>query len=336
MLTVLGIGLFLCIGKPCSWVRCMDTKMKNILLLIGLCALTLFLVFISKTTSDESIDAFGFGECVGIIRIDGEIITGDTPNVPFRGGPVGSESIVKKLEQIKESNNIKAIVVVIDSPGGSVVASHEIYNALKEIDKPKVAFLHEIATSGGYYVSAGADYIIADPDSITGSIGVRAMFISMKGLLNKLGVNATTITSGAHKDMGDVLRDLDNEERAIVEQMVNEIFEEFKKVIIENRGDKIRDFDEITDGRIMTGRQALRYGLVDRTGSMDDALNKAAELANITFKKRPPICNIVVKKESKLNEFLSVFSEGIGRGVVQGLSGADEGFANEGFVISYS
>jgi len=176
-------------------------------------------------------------------------------------------------------------------------------------------------------VSLGADYILADPNVITGNIGARATFVNMKGLLDKLGVNVTTVKSGTHKDMGDPLRGLDEEERSMVQEMIDEVYDEFRSLILESRGDRVA-MNEIDDGRLLTGRQAYRYGLVDQLGYKEDAIKKAAELAGM--KGAPSVCNIEVRKDSKFTRFFAMLSEGVGRGISQALGN------NERLKMSYS
>ncbi len=223
------------------------------------------------------------GRCVAVVDISVPLTVEGIPPSLFDAGMPGSEEIATTIESLDEREDIGAVVFVINSPGGSVVATHEVYDAIKNLEKPKVAYFRETAASGGYYIATGTDYIISDPDAITGSIGVVATVTQMSGLLDKLGVNVTSITSGEHKDIGSPFRNMTDEENAILQAVVDEIYQEFESVVIENRGKRLdrTQFAEITDGRILTGRQAVKIGLVDKTGNKKDAIMKAAELAEI-------------------------------------------------------
>ena len=211
-------------------------------------------------------------------------------------GSAGSYEISKRIEEINEREDVAAVLFVINSPGGSVVATNEIYRAVNGLEKPKVAYFREVAASGGYYIATPADYIISEPDALTGSIGVIMSTYEMGELLEKIGVREVAIKSGEMKDIGSPFRNMTDEEKELLGAAVQEIFEEFKAVVLEHRGDKINRamFEEITDGRVLTGRMALRAGLVDAVGSREDALRKAAELGGIEYEGEVPTCEIDV------------------------------------------
>ncbi|MEM2947977.1 MAG: signal peptide peptidase SppA [Candidatus Anstonellales archaeon] len=255
-----------------------------------------------------------FGKCVGVVNIDGEItVEGEEAGI-FSIGKPGSEEMAKTIEGLNKRDDVGAVVIVVNSPGGSVVGTREVYSAVKDLKKPKVAYLREVAASGGYYVASGADYIIADPNTLTGSIGVIATVAEFSELFDMLGINFTSIKSGEHKDIGSIERPMSDEEREILQGIINETFEEFKGVVIENRGKKIdrERMNEIFDGRIMSGRQAYSYGLVDELGSKEDALKKAAEMGGIEYEKEVPVCEI---------EFPSKYSGGIfGESFLKGIN----------------
>ncbi len=239
---------------------------------------------------------FSFEKKVAVLNIDGEITTQSIPPSLFSEGKPGSEEIAETIKSLEDRNDIGAVVIVVNSPGGSVVASREIYNAIKNLSKPKVVYFREVAASGAYYLSTPADYIISDPDAITGSIGVITEFSDFSDLLGNLGINFTAIKSGSSKDIGSSTRHMSEKEKQIIQHMVDEVFDEFKTVVIENRGDKLnmQKFNEILDGRIVLGRDAKEIGLVDAIGTKQDAINKAAELANIT---NPEVENIEIAQE---------------------------------------
>jgi protease-4 len=181
---------------------------------------------------------------------------------------------------------VKAIVVRVNSPGGSVVASDEIYRALVEFDRPVVVWMDEIAASGGYYIACGGDHVFAHPDTLTGSIGVISQFLNVEELLDEIGVDVVVITSGPRKDIGSPFREMTEEEQALWEGITDEIYEGFVEVVAQARDlplDKVR---ELADGSIYTGRQAQKLGLVDDVGTLDDAIAKAAELGGIEGEPR--------------------------------------------------
>ncbi len=265
-------------------------------------AFFVFLVFM-YIFSDFSLPGTG---CVAVIEINGELTTEGEPSSLFELGKPSSDEIADLLESMNDKDNVKAVVVEINSPGGSVVASREIYEGLREVEKPTVAYIREIGASGGYYVAVGADEIVANPDSITGSIGVITTFTDLRGLLEKIGANFTSITSGKNKDLGAFYKGLTNEQREMIQELVDEIYKEFYNVVKERRGSKLKNFDSIADGRILTGRQALKYGLVDQTGNFKDALRRAADLAGLEYEDVPEVCYYSASSDS--NPFAGMFS----------------------------
>jgi len=254
-------------------------------------------------------------ECIGIIQIDGEISTKTQSGGLFGTPTVGSNDIVRQIEDAESRDDVKAVVFEVNSPGGSVVASKEIYEAVRSMKKPRVAYFREVAASGGYYISAGTDFIVSEPDALTGSIGVIATFEDMSGLFNKLGINYTIMKSGELKDMGSPSRPMTEKERAIMQSIINDIFGEFRRVVEEGRGNKLNKtkFEEILDARVLTGRQAVDVGLVDELGNEKEAIKAAGRLGDIKFTKEPPVCNM---KSS--NPVDSIFS-GIGQGITYAL-----------------
>lgn len=234
-------------------------------------------------------------DCVGLIKVEGELTTDGGGGGIFAPGVLSSDDYAALIEEAGKRGEVKAVLVEINSPGGSVVASREIYESVKELKKPKVAYFREMAASGGYYAAAGTDYIISDPDAITGSIGARATFVDMSGLFEKIGYNQTVVKSGKHKDMGDPGRPMTGEEINITQGIVNEVFAEFVRAVEEGRGGRLNRsrFSEVLDARIMTGRQAKEVGLVDEVGNRKAALRKAAALANMSYEGDvPPVCEI--------------------------------------------
>ncbi|MEW6722799.1 MAG: signal peptide peptidase SppA [Candidatus Micrarchaeota archaeon] len=248
-----------------------------VLVLAFVAVVVLFFVFSSFTPAI-------IGKCVAVVDVDYPLTVEGAPPSVFGGeGYPSSEQLAATIESLNRRDDVGAVVFVFNSPGGSVVATREVYAAVNELDKPSVSYFREVAASGAYYVASGTDYIVSDPDALTGSIGVIATFTDMQGLLEKVGVNVTAIKSGPHKDIGSPYRNMTDEETAILQELIDEVYSEFRGIVVENRGKKLdmSKFDNITDGRIMSGRQAYRVGLVDALGSKKDAVVEAARLAGV-------------------------------------------------------
>jgi len=203
-----------------------------------------------------------------------------------RGVIVNPLPTVRKIEGLRRDRSVKALVIRVDSPGGSVGASQEIYRAIERFKaegKPVVVSMGNVAASGGYYISAPADYILANPGTITGSIGVIIQHVAYKELMEKVGVRATTIKTGRFKDTLNPFRELTPEEREYLSRTMNEAYEQFLKAILKYRGKRISEerLREVADGRILTGERAKEVGLVDELGGLEDAVEKAKELAKV-------------------------------------------------------
>ncbi len=238
------------------------------------------------------------GKCVATIDINYPLTVGGSPMTIFDPGYPSSDELAGAIRSVNARPDVGAVVFVMNSGGGSVVASGEVYDAVTELEKPSVSYFREVAASGAYEIAAGTDYIVSDPNALTGSIGVVTTIVSMEGMFEKIGVNATSVTSGDHKDMGSSFRNLTPEEEAILLSIVDEVFLEFRSIIVENRGDRLNMalFEEVLDGRILTGRQAKNVGLVDETGKMDDAILKAAQMAGIPARSSEEVrvCPVVI------------------------------------------
>jgi protease-4 len=248
-----------------------------LLMLIFLAVILLFFIFSALTPTL-------IGPCVAVVDISVPLtVEGMEPTLFDRGYP-SSEDLAYTIGELNDRPDVGSVLLVVNSPGGSVVASGEVYDAVKGLEKPKVAYFREVAASGAYYVATGTDYIVSDPNALTGSIGVVSTTVQLSGLLDKLGVNVTSVQSGPYKDMASPYRNMTPEEHEILQELVDEVYLEFRSVVLKNRGERLNMdvFENVTDGRILSGRQAYKAGLVDEVGTKDDALMKAAELANIT------------------------------------------------------
>jgi protease IV len=215
-------------------------------------------------------------------------------------GPImDSKDEVDELKGYADDSSIKAIVLRIDSPGGAVAPSQEIYAEVKKAAAKKkvVVSMGSIAASGGYYIASAASRIIANPGTLTGSIGVIMEIPNIEGLLNKIGIKTEVIKSGKNKDIGSMFRSMKPEERALLQGVMDNVHEQFISAVAEGRKMKVEDVRKIADGRIFTGEQAQKAGLVDELGTLDDAVKTAARLAGI--KEEPE----VVTKKDKLSFF---------------------------------
>ncbi len=224
---------------------------------------------------------------------------GDSPGVPtfgpkvavveLRGTIVDARPVVRQLKQYRRDGSVRAIVLRIESPGGGVAASQEIYAEVRktrQAGKVIVASMGSVAASGGYYVAVPATRIMANPGTTTGSIGVVAEIPNIRRLLDKLGIDFTVIKSGKFKDTGSPYRGLTEAERAYLQQWVDDAFAQFVEAVAEGRRMERSRVLELADGRVFTGMQALRSGLVDTLGTFEDAIRLAADLAGIKGEPR--------------------------------------------------
>jgi len=228
----------------------------------------LSLLFIFGTRNAD----FEFGEKVGVIEIIGAI--------------VDSKDIIHNLKRFREDDSVKAIVVRIDSPGGGVGPSQEIFREIRKTSESKkvIASLGGVAASGGYYIAAGADGIVANPGTITGSIGVIMGYSNFQELLKKIGLVPVVIKSGEYKDIGSPVREMTEKEEEILRNLANQIHRQFIKAIAEGRGIEQSKVDKFADGRIFSGEEAKKLGLVDRFGNLEDAIEWAGRMGGIKGK----------------------------------------------------
>ena len=209
-------------------------------------------------------------------------------------GFIPRPSLIAHIKEVltvaKEDPDVKALVIKINSPGGSVSASDVLYHELKTFKAtrniPVIASIMDIGTSGGYYIAAAADKIVAYPSSVTGSLGVIMLTVNAGGLLEKIGVEATAITSGPRKDMGSPFRAMTAEERAIFQGVIDAFYKQFLEVIDQGRPNlSMEEIRRLADGRIYTGPQAKALGLVDEIGYLEDAITLAKQEAGLTTAK---------------------------------------------------
>ena len=232
-----------------------------------------FLVVIAVAMRDDGTDLSLGHDKVAVIPIEGEI--------------VDSRDTLELLHKYAHNSNVKAIVMRINSPGGAVSPSQEIYSAIRrtraDSGKPVVASLDSVAASGGFYIAAACDQIVANPGSITGSIGVILQWFDMKELVHWAKLKPETITSGAMKDAGSPYRELTPAERQYFQAIVTQLHGQFVRDVAEGRRNKMKldEVARIADGRVFTGEEALRLHLIDQLGTIDDAVRVAGKLGGI-------------------------------------------------------
>jgi protease-4 len=233
--------------------------------------------------------AFDFGENVGVIEIKG-VISDPKP-------------VLENLRELRKKKSVRAIVLRIDSPGGGVGPSQEIYEEVKKTKRVKkvVASMGAIAASGGYYVAAAADRIVANPGTLTGSISVLMEFANLESLLNKIGVGAFVLKSGQFKDAGSPLREMTPKERELLQGFIDNVHEQFVTAVADGRKMSKEKVQAIADGRILTGEQAQELGLLDSLGNLEDAITLAGKLGGI---KGEPSVFYPKKKRFSLLEYI--------------------------------
>lgn len=221
--------------------------------------------------------------------------------VPIEGIISDSEKVVEQLQDFADDQGIRAVVLRINSPGGGVAPSQEIYQAVLELRKKKkvVVSMGSVAASGGYLVAAAADRILANPGTLTGSISAVIHYANVEELMKKIGVSSFVIKSGKFKDIGSPTRKMTEEERALVQGIVDDIYDQFVQVIAVNRKIPLQNVMKLADGRVFSGRQAKELGLVDGLGGLQDAVNLAASLAGMEGK--PNVVRGMDKKRGVLD-----------------------------------
>ncbi len=215
-------------------------------------------------------------EKVTVISLNGSIA--DDEGSFFAAG-ITPKSVRQQLERARGDSSVKAIVLKVNSPGGAVGASQEIAQEIRETEKPIVIFMGDMAASGGYYISAPADKIVAKPGTLTGSIGVISQIMDLRGLYEKLGIKLQIVKSGKHKDMYQ--RELTPEEQELMQELSDELYEQFIEEVAKARNLDAKKVRELATGELYTGTQAKRLGLVDELGGYQDAIDLAAELGRI-------------------------------------------------------
>ncbi len=236
------------------------------------------------------------GDRVAVVRIEGVI--------------VDSRDAIEELRKYRENPGVKAIVLRIDSPGGGVVPSQEIYSevlkARAENKVKVVASMGNLAASGGYYIAAATDRIVANPGTLTGSIGVIMELANVQGLMEKVGVQSVVIKSGKHKDLASPFRTMSVEDRAILQTVLDDVHDQFIQAVATGRAMKVEQVRDLADGRIFTGRQARTAKLVDELGDLQDAIKLAGKMGGIVGEPRV----VETRKRFSLRDLLGNFFDG--------------------------
>jgi protease-4 len=245
--------------------------------------------FLTGNNRSSAALRMGGGDKVALVRIEGLLTS--------------SDRVVEELNDYAEDSAVKAIVLRIDSPGGGVVVSQEIFNAVKSARKEGkkiVASMGTVAASGGYYVAAAADRIVANPGTLTGSIGVKMEFANVEKLLEKIGVKGMVVKAGEYKDIGSPFRDMSAQEKKLLQDVIDDVHSQFIEAVAEGRKLQPEAVRAIADGRIFTGRQALTLKLVDQLGDQAESIRVAGVLAGI--KGKPQV--VEKKKQNAILDYL--------------------------------
>jgi protease IV len=250
----------------------MAGKKHPILFVIGiLCAVILILgvamsVILSLLGPSQSLS---FGNRIGVISIEGMIVS--------------PEPVLKQLAEFKKDSRVKAIILRVNSPGGSVAPSQEIYAEVRKTNQSKkvIASMSSLAASGGYYIAAGADKIVANPGTLSGSIGVIMEFVQLEDLFKRLGVGLEVVKSGEFKDIGSPHRKMSDRDRELITDLTQEIQNQFVEAVAQGRNLPVETVRKIADGRILSGARCKELGLVDKLGNFMDAVDLAKQVSGI-------------------------------------------------------
>lgn len=291
----------------------MDRRSATILgiIFIGLFLALFAFVFLAISVVDSdasSPSAFKRrgGPAIGVVEIKGAIQS--------------SDKTLEHLRKFSSDADIKALIVRIDSPGGAVGPSQEIYSELRALseDMPVICSMGNVAASGGYYIAAGCQTIFANPGTLTGSIGVISQLPYIGEIAHKLDFQMRTFKSGANKDIGNSFREMTPEEAALMQGMLDQVHEQFIADVAEGRGLAIDEVRPWADGRVLTGQEAQQHKLVDELGGFNDAIRLAAELGGI--QGEPKLRYPAEEKPFDIIQFMNQSGAALARGIVQGLA----------------
>ncbi|MBP2650782.1 MAG: signal peptide peptidase SppA, type [Firmicutes bacterium] len=277
--------------------------MRKKVVIIAILAIILITLAVAASWSVQGKHRYGGGQNkIAVIHVEGVIAGGNGGN-SLLGESGGGDEIIRQLHKARDDSSVKAVILRINSPGGSAPASQELgaeIQKLRKDGKIVVASMGDVAASGGYWIAAVTDKIYASPATMTGSIGVYIPYANWQDLYQKIGIQKEKIKSGPHKDILSPERPMTAEERAILQGMVDDLYNQFVTVVAEGRHMDVEQVKQLADGRIYTGSQAKTAGLVDELGTMYDAIDGAAELAGI--KGKP-----VIKEYGNASPFSMLF-----------------------------
>ncbi|HLC61927.1 MAG TPA: signal peptide peptidase SppA [Candidatus Nanoarchaeia archaeon] len=259
------------------------------------------------------VDTTSLGGNVALIPIEGEITGSRDTGLSFGGAVAASPDIIEMIEKADKNPGIKAIILEINSPGGSAVASQEIADAVAKANKTKVAWIREVGASGAYWVASSTDHIVANRASVTGSIGVIASYLEFPGFLERYNITYNRLVAGKYKDIGSPFKEMTFEEKAVFQQTLDEMRDYFVSEVAKNRHMSKKDVDKIANGLFYLGSQAKDYGLVDELGGKAEVISYIEKKENITadvveYKKHRGLIDV-------LGDALSQSSFYVGKGI---------------------
>jgi protease-4 len=263
-------------------------------------------------------DSIDLGDNVAIIEVRGVISSQQVDGLLGVQGAT-PEVIRKQIEKAERDSSVKAILIEVNSPGGTIVASEAIAEAISDAKKPTVAWLGEMAASGGYYVASATDYIVADQGSMTGSIGVIFIFPQYDTMLEKIGVRMRVFKAGKYKDIASPYRNMTPEEETIVNEWVMSAYDDFIQVVADNRNLSNGYVRSVAEGNIYTGRRAVELDLADTVGTRKEAIEIAAHMGGI--EGEPGI--VTYRERGFFSDFVGVASSRFGYGFAKGLLSAE-------------
>jgi protease IV len=249
-----------------------------VLFLVGCVGLAALIAWASLGTSSVPVGQKG----VAVIHVSGVIASSPQSGLLSATATTTPESLISQLRRADTDNKVAAVLLRVDSPGGSAAASQEIFKEVKRMKKPVMVSIADIGASGAYYISCGADEIMASPASSVGSIGVIIQVANLEELYKKLGIQYVTIKQGKYKDMGSGDRPLTDEERKLLEQETQEVYEQFINDVASSRNIPVSKVRELATGQTWNGSKAKDLDLIDSIGNYRDAVNKAGKLGGIS------------------------------------------------------
>ena len=300
-------------------------------IIIATCLLSLIMGVMLIVRGPDSISIFNMNgkqdvfipqsDGVAVVYIYGPIYISEDDTYWYRFMR-GSDRIVQQLKRVTDNPSIKAVVLRINSPGGSVGAVQEIFSAIKEIrakGKKVVVSMGDVCASGGYYISCACDSIVANQGSITGSIGVIMSKGNMEELFRKIGVEIEVVKSGKYKDMGSMSRKMTGDEKKLLQGVIDDAYEQFFSVVVEGRKLQPEKVRELCQGQVFTGHQAKELGLVDELGDMKEAIKVAGRLAGI--KGQPKVIDIDRPMKNLFDFMLNAAPSEMLKSIIQDKSG---------------